>query len=175
MRLFNRFGVALMGVILMGFILGCQNNPLSPPIQEEAGSFRLAKASPEVLGLAKGSLKMEAVVNSEQGATLKIRNNYIRIPAGALEKDMYLTFTISLTSDHELLFQVEGEGVPAGEHIYFQDGKQSTIAVNKRWLAEAPSIGINVDTHEQYTVKTTRTHYIFQVPHFTAYGWGITD
>lgn len=175
MKLFNRISIVLFGMVMIGLILGCQNNPLSPTTSQNAGSVRLVKASPEVLGLAKGSLSLETVVTAQQGAVLGIQGNYINIPAGALEKDMHMTFTISITSDNELQFQVEGEGVQPGENIYFQDGKLSTVAVSKDWLAAAPNTGINVETLEQYSVRTTPTHYIFQVPHFTAYGWGIAD
>lgn len=175
MRSVTRLTAALVGIIMIGLILGCQENPLAPTSQEEAGNFRLVKASPEQLGLARGSLTMKAHATRRHGAVLSIAGNYILIPGGALEKDMNMTFTISLTNNNELLFQVEGEGVPSGEHIYFQRGKQSTVAISKKWLAETPNIGINVDTREQYTVRTTPTHYIFQVPHFTAYGWAITD
>jgi len=175
MKLFNRISMVLIGMVMIGLILGCQSNPLSPTAPTDAGSVRLIQASPAVLGLAKGALKVETMVSAEEGATLSIQGNYVRIPAGALAQDMRMTFTISITPQNELQFQVEGEGVQPGEHIYFQDGKLSTVAVSKKWLAESPDTGINVGTWEQYAVSATSTQYLFQVPHFTTYGWGIAD
>lgn len=160
-------------MLVIGLVIGCNDSPGEPE-----GTFSLVKANPAMLGLAKGELLTTAEVSSENGALLTsdaMAGNYIEIPAGALGSDMTLTFSISIDSEGALLFGVEGDGVAAGEHIYFEEGKTSVIAVDKEWLAATPEQGMNYETFEKYDVTDGGTHWLIEVPHFSLYAWIITD
>ncbi|MBD3275763.1 MAG: hypothetical protein GF372_10645 [Candidatus Marinimicrobia bacterium] len=160
-------------MLFIGLVIGCNNSPGEPE-----STYSLVKANPAMLGLAKGELLTTVDVSSEDGALLTsdaMAGNYIEIPAGALDDDMTLTFSISVDSEGALLFGVEGDGVAAGEHIYFEDGKTSVIAVDKEWLSATPAQGMNYETFEKYDVTDGGTHWLIEVPHFSLYAWIITD
>ncbi len=172
MKFTKRASLFVSGILLVGLIVGCQNDPVSPNRHDDFTSYRLVKASPEILGLAKGEWQTDSMVYSAIGDTLMIESNYVAILGGALPQDLHMTFTITVTDSNELLFEIEGTGVPEGEHIYFENGLVSTIAVDKEWLAETPEVGKNLETNEVYDVAETASHYQIEVPHFTGWGWG---
>jgi len=172
MKFTKHASLFVIGVLLVGLVVGCQSDPVSPNHQEDFSSYRLVKASPEILGLAKGEWQTDTMVYAAAGDTLMIESNYVAIPGGALPQDLHMTFTISVTDSNELLFDIAGTGVPEGEHIYFENGLVSNIAVDKEWLAERPEVGINMGTNEIYEVTETTSHYQIEVPHFTGWGFG---
>lgn len=165
--------VLSLSMLIFGLVIGCNDS-----VQEPQAPYSLVNANPAMLGLAKGELLTTVDVDSENGAVLTsddMAGNYIKIPAGALQSDMTLTFSISIDSEGALLFGVEGDGVAAGEHIYFENGKTSMIAVDKNWLAATPDQGMNYETFEKYDVTDGDTHWLIEVPHFSLYAWIITD
>jgi len=151
---------------------GCQNVPTEPLTQQEE-NIHLIQASAKALGLAKG-VRVGKWISSEEGGTLggaATFNNYVQIPPGALEKDMFLTLSIDITRAGALVFSITGRGVPRGEHIYFEDGKVSTLVVNGEWLARVPELAVNIDTGEQFAVQHAGSTFMAALPHFSRYGW----
>jgi len=175
MKFMKGASLFVIGVLLVGLIVGCQSDPVSPNRQDDFTSYRLIKASPEILGLAKGVWQTDTMVYAAFGDTLMIESNYVAIPGGALPQDFHMTLTILVTDSNELMFEIEGAGVPEGEHIYFENGMVSNIAVDKDWIAERPEVGINLGTNEIYEVTETASHYQIKVPHFTGWGFGSDD
>ncbi len=169
---FSKLIVAAVVLLSVGFITSCEQGI------EPQETIKFVKVNPAFIGLAKGELLTSTDIDSEIGATLtseEMSGNYIDIPAGALKEDMTLTFSITVDPDGVLIFGVEGDGVPVGEHIYFNENKTSTIAVNKDWLSATPEQGVNYETLEQYDVTDGDTHWLIEVPHFSLYAWIITD
>ncbi|MBS1271662.1 MAG: hypothetical protein MAGBODY4_00794 [Candidatus Marinimicrobia bacterium] len=177
MKFYSHKSLAAFVVVALALLIGCQNSITEPQPATNA-SVEYIKAGPKVLGLAKGELSITKTVTTNNGAYLggpDMEGNYVSIPGGALDENMSMTFTIEVTDDGILLFSVEGAGVPEGEHIYFNDDKTATMAVNKDWLAAEPNVAVNIGTDEQYDVTEIDTHYLVELPHFTGYAWAITD
>ncbi len=153
-------------------VIGCQNVPTEPLTQRE-GNIHLIKASAEALGLAKG-VRVGKWISSEEGGTLggaATFSNYVQIPPGALAEDMFLALSIDINEEGALVFSVTGQGVPRGEHIYFEEGKVSKLVVNAGWLANAPELAVNIDTGEQYEVVKVGGTFMAELSHFSRYGW----
>lgn len=177
MRFLSHKSVAAFVIVALALLVSCQNSLMEPRPTANA-SVEYLKASPKILGLAKGELSITKTVTKNNGAYLggpSMEGNYVSIPGGALDENMSMTFTIEVSEDGILLFSVEGEGVPEGEHIYFNDGKTATMAVNKDWLSAEPDVAVNIETDERYEVAETASNYMVELPHFTLYAWGITD
>jgi|GEM_PF-1680281 len=168
-------------ILAIGILLGCQNSPLEPQLETQpkpAMSIQYIQASSHALGLAKGKISTTALVDADEETVLGgdiMDGNAVIIPAGALEKDMTMTFTLEVTQDGILVFSVESPDMDAGEHIYFQDGKTSTLIVNGSWLAQQPDAAVNIESNEQFPAVQDGDSYHVNLPHFSSYAWVIMD
>ncbi len=172
MRKLSLIGFSLLFISALIFV-GCQNE-LNSPTAHHSDNYHLVKANSQIVGLAK-DVNVEEWVDSESGGTLggeATFGNYVIIPPGALSADMLLSFSLTVSNDGVLIAYVESADAAPGEHIYFENGKVSTLVVNQDWLAGYPDVAINIDTGEQYDIVPDANSFAAQLPHFSRYAWG---
>jgi len=172
MRKLSLIGFSVLFITSLIFI-SCQNE-LNSPTAQYPDNYQLIKANPQVVGLAK-EVGVQEWIDFESGGTLggeATFGNYVVIPPGALSEDMLMSFSLDVSNDGVLIATVEKAGAAPGEHLYFEDGKVSTLVVNKDWLAGQPDVAINIDTGELYNIDQDANSFAAQLPHFTRYSWG---
>jgi len=172
MRKLSLIAFSVLFISALIFV-GCQND-LESPTAHHSDNYRLVKANPQIVGLAK-DVNVKEWIDAESGGTLggeATLGNYVIIPPGALVEDMALSFSLEVNKEGVLIAVVKENGAAPGEHIYFKDGKVSTLVVNQDWLAGHPDVAINIDTGEQYDIVPDANSFAAQLPHFSRYSWG---
>lgn len=168
-------------ILAIGVLFGCQNSLVEPPTNlenETTTQVRYIKASAHALGLAKGEISTTVTVDADEGATLggsSMEGNAVEIPADALEEDMTLQFKLEVTDEGILQFAVKRTDGEDGGHIYFRNGKTSTLLVNEEWLAEEPNLAVNLESGDQFPATQAGDMFKADLPHFSTYIWSIAD
>jgi len=179
--LFTVFALVAFSLTSCEKVTGPEAPMVQTSVVGQSSAVHLMGLSPKVTGLAKHhhfDWRHSRFITARFGGVLggpQTGGNYVEIPPNTLQHNMFMTFSLD-QEDGVLVFAISAWGQDESEHIQFQDGQTSVIAVSKDWLQQAPDVIVNYDNPDEVIsgVIETPTHYLIHVPHFSRWAWGWT-